>query len=266
MRFLISLALLVPLLFAAGVKLVLKDGSYQIVRTWEIKGDKVRYYSLERAMWEEMPASLVDWKATEAAKATDNQENIEKAREIAAEAAAEPKQGQGLEVAPGVFLPDDFGGYALLKGKVITLPTAVAGARTDAKRMSINILLPVPVMKNRKLVALPGAKAATQMEASPEALFVSGKVAENSRFALLRLTVKEGNRELEAILMPLIKGKMQHQTNQIEVTQEELDKDTTKLVPRQPLPPGEYAIVEFLDDKLNLYVWDFGVATADERR
>lgn len=259
MRLLLTLALLVPLLWAAGIKLVLKDGSYQMVRSYEIKGDKVVYYSLERQAWEDMPAALVDWKATQDAKRTDNQENIEKAKEIAAEAAAEPKQGQGLEVAPGVFLPDDQGGYAMVKGKVVTLPTSSASARTDMKRMSINILLPVPVTKNRKLVSLPGEKSQTQLEQAPEALFVSGKAADNSRFALLRVTVKNGNRELEAVLMPLLRGKVQHQGNQVEAQQEDLDKDTVKLIPSTPLQPGEYAIVEFLDDKLNMYVWDFGV-------
>jgi len=263
MRLLISravcLALLVPALWAAGVKLILKDGSYQMVRSYEIKGDRVLYYSLERSLWEEMPASLVDWKATEEAKKTDNLENLEKAREVIREAAAEPKPGEGLEVAPGIRLPDDWGAYALVNGQVVTLPASAAGARTDMKRMAISILLPAPILRNRKIVSLPGVKAQTQMDQPPAALFVSGKATETSRFALLRLTVKDGSRELEAILMPLIKGKAQHQGNQVEVTQEALDKDTTKLIPRQPLARGEYAIVEFLDDKLNLFVWDFGV-------
>src|ERR1017187_279813 len=45
--------------------LVLKDGNYQIVRKYEIVGDRVRYISVERrGGWEDLPLGLGDWGAT----------------------------------------------------------------------------------------------------------------------------------------------------------------------------------------------------------
>jgi hypothetical protein len=45
-------------------RLILKDGSYQIVMSYSIKGKVVSYVSAERGEVEELPADLVDWDAT----------------------------------------------------------------------------------------------------------------------------------------------------------------------------------------------------------
>ena len=45
-------------------RLILKDGSYQIVMSYQVKGKIVSYVSAERGESEELPADLVDWDAT----------------------------------------------------------------------------------------------------------------------------------------------------------------------------------------------------------
>jgi hypothetical protein len=45
-------------------RLILKDGSYQIVMSYQVKGKVVSYVSAERGEMEELPTDLVDWDAT----------------------------------------------------------------------------------------------------------------------------------------------------------------------------------------------------------
>src|SRR5271166_5908184 len=97
-------------------RLILKDGSYQLVTKYEVKGDRVRYYSSEREDWEELPNSLVDWPATEKfekdrAAAAATPEAVQLDKEI--EHDRELEQAQLPQVAPGLRLPEDSGVFLL---------------------------------------------------------------------------------------------------------------------------------------------------------
>jgi len=103
-------------------RLILKDGSYQIVRKYEVVGNRVRYISTERGgEWEELPYDLVDWTATkkweqQAAEAAQEQspamqEAIELDKEEAEERAAQ--KGRMPEIARGLNLPDQDGVFVL---------------------------------------------------------------------------------------------------------------------------------------------------------
>jgi hypothetical protein len=68
-------------------RLILKDGSYQVVMSYQVNGNIVRYFSAERDATEEMPAELIDWDATHRWERQHLAEN-------------ESDAGQGLAVAP----------------------------------------------------------------------------------------------------------------------------------------------------------------------
>src|ERR1022692_4648500 len=70
--------------WGANVKLYLKDGGYQLVREYQVQSDRVRFYSVERSEWEEMPLDLVDLKRTEAESAS-RQADLEKEAKLVSE-------------------------------------------------------------------------------------------------------------------------------------------------------------------------------------
>src|ERR1700704_4950524 len=106
-----------------GKKLVLTDGTFHLVREYSVQGDRVRYWSVERSDWEEIPTTIVDWDATHKAEAEQSRQDGDlKAKIHASEVAERTKDinvDRSLEIKPGVFLPDGVGFYSLEEDKLI---------------------------------------------------------------------------------------------------------------------------------------------------
>jgi hypothetical protein len=106
-------------------RLILKDGTYQVVRKYEIAGDRVRYMSLERdGDWEELPYDLVDWDATRKWEqkhtgpfegAEEASPGMKEAAELDKEEAAERDEAKARmpEIVKGLDLPDEDGVFVL---------------------------------------------------------------------------------------------------------------------------------------------------------
>jgi hypothetical protein len=108
---------------ATNHRLILKDGSFQMVRKYEIVGDRVRYISVERSGdWEELPTDLVDWVATrkyERDHANQPEGEASPAMKEAAEidkeeaAARDEQRARRPEVLKGLELPDEDGVFVV---------------------------------------------------------------------------------------------------------------------------------------------------------
>jgi hypothetical protein len=49
----------------------------------------------------------------------------------------------------------------------------------------------------------------------------------------------------------------------VETLQQQLDANLLyKIWPKDPLPPGEYAVIEYTQGKLTMQVWDFAIKPA----
>ena len=159
-------------------RLILKDGSYQSVIKYEIKGDRVRYLSAERNEWEELPTSLVDWPATEKyEKDRAAGTSVPEAVELDKELQAESDLGEALrpEVAPGLRLPEDSGVFLLdnFKGEpqLIEIQQTAGDLNRNTKgnifRATIN-----PAASSKATIELEGEHATIQSHSNVPALYI----------------------------------------------------------------------------------------------
>jgi len=159
-------------------RLILKDGSYQAVTKYEIKGDRVRYLSAERNEWEELPSSLVDWPATEkyekdlaAAPAIPEAAAIDK--EFKADREAELSQLP--QVAPGLRLPEDSGVFLLDTFQGQPQLVELKQAEGDIKSGKGNLLRGalIPVAGAKETIELDGDHASIHSHAAVPTLYIN---------------------------------------------------------------------------------------------
>ena len=164
-------------------RLILKDGSYQVVRKYEIVGDRVRYISVERGGdWEELPVELVDWEATHMWERDHASQPVEEtspamkeAEEIDKEEADErdEQKARRPEVAQGLELPDEDGVFALdtYEGKPELVELLPADLAMDAKsRHGLSTLNPLAVKAS---LELEGAHAKIHLHVNAPAIYLA---------------------------------------------------------------------------------------------
>lgn len=262
-----------------GKKLVLKDGNFQMVREYQRKGERVRYFSMERGDWEEIPAGLVDWDAT--AKADADSEKASEALLSKVHAQEEATKIEtvldvdaSLQVSPGVFLPPGEGMFAIEGKSVTPLEQVGSQVRTDKKTLLKQVLSPIPVVPGKRNVEIPGAKAKTRINSSAPEFYLreappdpdrTSSVVKSSRpgesgpeVELVRATVKGNKRQLESI-RNYFGQEIGTERKSVAIQRWEVAATVYRFTLGEPLPPGEYALAEILPDGMNLFVWDFGV-------
>jgi hypothetical protein len=280
-------------------RLILKDGSYQVIMSYRVVGDVVHYISAERGgAEEEIPLALVDLDAT---KRWDRQHSLptpnadnpqppaidpELLKEEADRAALTP------EVAKDLRLPEEDSTLAL--DTYHGTPELVPLAQTDSdlnRNTGHNLLKAAvnPLSASHQIVELKGESSPIQLHVKDPVLYLRigdetvGNTAgtaltvdthgatsraandptggsPNSRYVIVRADVRRGARVIASFRIGLLGGG-QHQEDVIETTSQLLPGGHwLKITPKEPLDFGEFALMEVLSDKaVNLGVWDFGV-------
>ncbi len=258
-------------------RLILKDGSYQIATQWEIKDDRVRFFSVERNEWEEIPNSLVDWDATkkyqeDLAAGKTSKEAAELEKEMQAE--REDEELRSPHVAAGLRLPAEGGVYALdtylAQPELVPLDQSTGQVN---RHTGHNVLRNViPMVGAKQTIEIAGPRSKIQVHASLPAIYINLDASQETsdstkqgpefpwdRFRIVRAEVK-GDKRIVGTLKTAVTGKSSQEQEAVPATAEQMREGWIKLTPKAPLAPGEYAVAELLGKQgMNSYVWDFGV-------
>lgn len=254
-------------------RLILKDGGYQSITEYKIEGDRVRYYSAERYLWEEIPKDFVDWDATNKYNANPlkndrSREDRDEAEEEAREAAK--SEADAPTVALRLRLPDaELGGVYLLDEWKETpeLVEILQNGADVTKKTDGTRTVPNPLAAKHKSFTLQGLHARVQSHVTTPAIYVciqSGEkpaeVASHYRIVRVDGNPKTNTRSV-GILNVSLSGKTSQTERFVPSAAVKLNEGPwIKVTPSQPLASGEYAVVEMLgEEDMNLYVWDFGI-------
>ncbi len=251
MRFrilLLSLALLLPL-WGQKVKLYLQDGGNLMVKEYEVVEDRVRYYSLERSQWEEIPLELVDLDRTRREVESQTARRREREQEDRIERAARRKARTELHRVPledGVYYSDG--------GKVVPVEQAELKIETSKKRVLLQVLTPVPLL-SKSTVEVEGTQAKLIVGDAQPMFYV--RLEKITRLAIVRLKDKKKSRLVQEIQKMRQDTELLVKQEELEVFRQQLAPQVYKLWPTEPIPPGNYAVVEHDPGGENVRVWDF---------
>jgi hypothetical protein len=277
-------------------RLILKDGTYQVVLTYKVDGGIVRYRSAERAgEVEEIPLKLVDLDATRKWEKEHTPEAQQEARtapvlspQLQKEEAA--RLARNPEVAPNLRLPDEDSVLVLdtFHGTPELVPMEQKGGDLN-KQTAHNMLKTAlnPLASSHQILQIKDERADVQLHVAEPVLYVRvgpedpgddsggefvvdthgatgratpGGGSENSGYVIVRVDVRQGLRVVSSFRINLLGG-VKQQVDVIETDSELMPGGHwLRLKPREPLEFGEYALMEVVSEhEVNLGVWDFGV-------
>ena len=242
---------------AANTKLYLTDGTWHSVREYQVLADRVRYFSVERSDWEEIPLSLVDLKKTQGnlaemeeslrAEKKAEAEEMQAERDVRREVRAVPKE-------PGLY-------FVLDQAKFRTLKQAELRVVSNKRRSILAKLAPIPIVSGRSTLEIDGTASAVVLELDRPEFYL--RLSEVERFALVKLwpgvNTKVPSRIVEKWeILPIVK-EVVRERQEVQIFRKQVGDDLYKVWPMEQLAPGEYAWIQYTEGKENTQVWDFRV-------
>jgi hypothetical protein len=251
---------LFPILFAVAVtltaanfKLYLKDGSYQIVREYKVEDGHLKYYSVERSDWEEMPAELVDLKRTDAEAASHQASVAKRAKQVTEEEEAAKAERDEIRK-----IPRDPGVYLLENDQLRIFKLADAAVKSSKGRQILKYVTPIPIVAGKSTLEIQGEHSTNILTDRRPEFFL--QVSLDDSFGIIRLTSQKGVRIAERITVaPVVNEVAEERDITPSFTKQLTDSGLYRIWPQDDLEKGEYAVVEYTEGKVDARIWDFRI-------
>jgi hypothetical protein len=241
------------LAWAANVKMYLADGTFQLVREYRVQSDRVRYYSVERSEWEEIPLNLVDLKRTEA-EVAERKEALDKQEKIVAEESAAEKAVK----REASRIPQDPGAYWLDANVAQVMKPGEEAVHSNKGRAVLQKLTPIPALNGKATLEMTGAHATTIFTDPQQEFYV--QLAGTEAFGIVRLTTKGAIRIVENLTYsPVDKTMVEEDRSLVGILHRQLGEGLYKIWAKDPLEPGEYAVVLYTDGQVDIQSFDFAI-------
>jgi hypothetical protein len=192
---------------------------------------------------------------------------------LLATAAVAQEQGAGTEIRPGLLLTSDALVWVLDDSDVKRLLPIAHQDATIAGNTGANFLRSTVMAKQKKIVVVSGTKAASRIKATKLVLYVQLTEAEareisrsspsdQVRYEIVRLEPQATDRLVGRFEFSRFTGKPMFSQTVIKTKQARFgDSQWLELILLQPLPTGEYGLVQVLPrpDVYSPWIFDFGV-------
>jgi len=147
-------------------------------------------------------------------------------------------------------------GVYLVDGQTLkTIKPAECKIVNNNRRTVLKVLSPIPIVSGKQWLEVDGLRSANvTTEARPEFYI---RLSEDERFGLLRMGEHKGNRVVEKLTIIPVTKEVMEEPDMVETFRKQVAEGLYKIWPEADLQPGEYAIVEYTEGKVNIQVWDF---------
>lgn len=122
----------------------------------------------------------------------------------------------------------------------------------------LKLLSPVPLVAGKGTIELDGAHASTGTANREPEFYI--RMEEDERMGIVRLGDHKGSRVVEKMTIVPVSKEVIDEPDLVDTFRKQEADGLFKIWPEKPMPPGEYAVVEYTEGKVNMRVWDFFIA------